>query len=199
MNDRDVRRALGMPSLSIMIARRRLLLISSILRCNSPAVFALLATSVPGTTHGKLPWVELILGDFRALLSNTGGKLDELGCPVLNASRWFEFIRLFPCAWRSLVNSYHVTTTDVDDDLFRKRGLGPCISKSPRVWACQQCQSIAFRSEKALLSHMRAAHGCRNNLRRFIGPSASCPVCSMIFANRPKALAHVQDGRQKGK
>ena len=42
-------------------------------------------------------------------------------------------------------NSYHVTSTDVDDDLFRKRGFGPCISKSPRVWACQQCQSIAFR------------------------------------------------------
>ena len=48
---------------------------------------------------------------------------------------------------------------------------------------------------------MRAAHGCRNNLRRSTGPSASRPVCSMSFANtsRPKALAHVQDGRQRGK
>ena len=103
----------------------------------------------------------------------------------------------FPGAWRSLVASYHLTSTDADDELLRKRGVGSCISVSPRAWSCKFCPGKSFRSERALLSHMRAAHGCRNQLRRFIGPSASCPVCCMQFANRPKALAHLQDCRKR--
>eukprot|EP00972_Heterocapsa_arctica_P073014 10785066-Heterocapsa_arctica.AAC.1 len=102
MCDADVRTALGMPSLNILIARRRLMLLSSVLRHNSQSVCALLATRVPGTQHGKLPWVELVVADMLALQRGARGKLDDLGCPVANAAAWHAFVVRFPGAWHGL-------------------------------------------------------------------------------------------------
>ena len=192
--DADVRMVLGMPSLSIILARRRLMLLSGVLRCNSQAVSALLATSVPGTPHGKLPWVELVIADMRALQRGARGKLDELGCPAGRAAAWHAFIVQFPGAWRDLVGAHHAVSTDADSSMLRKFGCGPCVAAGLRPWLCQQCPDAAFYTEKALGTHMRSAHGSRNELRRFIGPSASCPVCCVRFANRPRALAHLRRG-----
>jgi hypothetical protein len=196
--DHCIRASLGAPSLGILIARRRLMLLASIFRCNSQAVSALLSTTVPGTLHGKLPWVELVITDMIALQRFLNGKIDELGCPVANAPLWHAFILKYPSAWRDLVGSYATTSTDADACTVRRPVPGPCVAGGIRPWACPHCPGVSFFTEKAMRSHVRAKHGSRNDLRRFIGPSASCPVCCVQFANRPKALAHLQDGRRRG-
>jgi hypothetical protein len=197
-NDLSIRSSLGVSSLSILIARRRLMLLASVLRCNSQAVSALLSTTVPGTLHGKLPWVELLISDMLALQLFHNGKLDELGCPIADAPRWHAFILSYPGAWRDLVGSYSIVSVDADACTVRRPVPGPCVAGGIRPWACSRCPGVSFFTSKALCSHSRAMHGSRNDLRRFIGPSASCPVCCVQFANRPKALAHLQDGRRRG-
>ena len=154
--DSVVRAALGMPSLSVLVARWRLRLLASTLRCNLKPASALLATRVPGTPHGKLPWVELLIADMRALQRGARGKLDELGCPVECAAAWHSFVLRFPGAWRDLVRAHHATTTEADTNLLRRTACGPCVAGGLRPWACQRCAGVAFFDRKgAACTHAR--------------------------------------------
>ena len=88
----------------------------------------ILATHVPGTPHGKLPWVELLIADMRALQRGARGKLDGLDCPVECAAAWHSLVLRFPGAWRDLVRAHHATTTEADTNLLRRTACGPCVA-----------------------------------------------------------------------
>ena len=77
--DADVRAELLSPSLLALISRRRLQLFASIWNGDVPLLPALLAVAVPGTKHGSLPWIELVVQDMAELQRSLRPKLDELG------------------------------------------------------------------------------------------------------------------------
>ena len=119
--DHEIRASLAAPSLYALLARRRLQLLSSMLCSDTPLLPALLATTVVGTAHGALPWMELVLEDMAALHTAVRPRLDALGDPWLNGHRWSQFIIEWPSAWRRLVALFAPTSTAADSTATKQR------------------------------------------------------------------------------
>eukprot|EP00973_Karenia_brevis_P023464 3230690-Karenia_brevis.AAC.1 len=67
---------------------------------------------------------------------------------------------------------------------------------SVRTHTCMHCaDEPAFATAKALASHMRAKHGKRNEIRKYVD-SAVCPVCKTDFKERLRCIAHLSDSRR---
>ena len=195
--DDQVRRDLGMPSLLALIIRRRLMLLSSVLRSGCKACSALLSLHVESGTHHRMPWVELVLGDQRLLQQTSATKLDDLRDPHENAEKWETFILDYPGPWRELVKTIAPFSLGADADLLACEGGGALGIGSER-WVCDQCEGKTFYSFKELLALSRARHGHRNDMRRYVAANARCPVCCTVFANRPKTVAHLNEKRRPG-
>ena len=197
--DADVRAELLSPSLLALISRRRLQLFASIWNGDVPLLPALLAVAVPGTKHGSLPWIELVVQDMAELQRSLRPKLDELGDPWHHAQRWCDFIEQWPHEWSRLLKLYSPCCTPADDFAVAarmpKRGSQVVALLS---YCCCEC-TVSFPSEKALQQHRRTSHGFRMEARKFVSSACACPVCGVVFACRPKVLTHLAESRQRGK
>jgi hypothetical protein len=198
--DHDVREVLGAPSLQCLIIRRRLELLSSVLRSEIGSLNALLRSTSSCADATKLPWVTLVISDLRVLRSCMGDKLAELGDPVADAAKWFTFICDYPSAWKSMLHQLHLTSLPIDAQRAKKN---VCQMAGVQAYQCDQCQKIgkstSFPSMKALLCHMRKLHGVRNMFRQFVDSRAICPVCRVQFETRIRAIAHLTETRCRGR
>eukprot|EP00972_Heterocapsa_arctica_P099049 14616813-Heterocapsa_arctica.AAC.1 len=72
---------------------------------------------------------------------------------------------------------------------FVSSALDSFAHDTPSVLAqftCEECPAPrpAFSSAKALASHMRARHGARSPIKRYVDDSAVCPACGAFFCTR---------------
>ena len=196
-SDKDIRAELMAPSLYALIARRRLQLLASALCGDSPIVPSLLAMRVPGTAHGALPWLELVLSDMTELQQAVRPLLDELGDPWMHGHRWTKFIMEWPGEWKQLLARLAPSSTAADAPSVRQKlpAQGAQVQQN-NGHACADC-GMSFSTEKAMQQHRRIRHACRQEARCFVsGPQ--CPVCGITFTCRPKVLAHLADVRCRG-
>jgi hypothetical protein len=201
-SDREVRQVLGVSSLQVLIVRKRLLLLGSVLRNGSDALCSMLALVGPGADRPRLPWVRQLRSDLKALYRALMPKLGELGDPNDYAEPWFEFIKAYPLAWRELVSQYVIYCIGNDDSESHDKSLIPSPAEMTHV--CDVCAAatggrVAFASAKALLSHQRSKHQMRNPLRVFLDASGVCPVCDGQYGTRTRALSHASEARCRGK
>ena len=106
---------------------------------------------------------------------------------------WTLLITEFPDEWKELVNGY----TDYEDS---------CTDRvvqsyhGQHEFTCSLCASSpAFKSAKALASHIRCKHKVTNPLNKYIDNSGICPVCKTNFHSRTRVLAHVSETRIRNK
>ena len=181
-SDKEVREELGALSLQCLLARRRLLLLSQIMRFSNEQMHVLLATR--RGDRSRLPWVQLVLADMHLLFTNCGGKLDELGPPADNAVAWAAFIKAYPSQWAQLVRKLSLSSMPLDeiqkrDDLSASVGHGK---------SCSQC-GLSFHSEKALAAHVRKKHVGTSDVSKFVGSSPFCPICAVRFGSRTRLFS----------
>ena len=198
--DQDVREVLGAPSLQCLIMRRRLELLSAVLRSEVRALSILLRPTSPNADLRKMPWVNLVISDLYALQSCMGEKLADLGNPVGDASKWFSFIRDHPAAWRAMQNQLSVPSMPIDHH--RAKNNAYQVDHG-QAFKCEQCKKDGkdtnFPSVKTLPCHMRKLHGERNVFRTFVDGNAICPVCRVGFETRMRAVAHLTEARCRGR
>ena len=191
-SDLSVRQALDLPSLQCLIAQRRLLLLSSLLRSAPPHLISLL--SLPAGAAGKkLPWVQLVLRDLDLFYRFHETRVQELGPPSEHPERWEAFIIRFPGQWKSSVKRLHLPEMQFDAP-----GEQTPLPAPLARFTCPTCSSH-FPSEQALASHRRAKHGDRTPFQAFLPASGVCPVCRLKFSSRPRLLAHAIETRRRGR
>ena len=191
-SDHDVRLELQAMSLQCVLIRRRLLLLSQIVRHGNPQLHRLLCTS--RRDGSKLAWVQAVLADMQIIFANCKNKLADLGPPDSNAESWWKFIHDFPLEWRALVKSLHLTSMSLDE-VSVSRHLDCSHVEAHR---CSYCDRT-FPSDRALLAHTRTKHRTFSEPARFVGRSLRCPICFTKFTNRPRLVAHLVDKRSRGK
>ena len=177
-------------SLQCLLVRRRLLLLSQIIRHGNAQMLALLSTT--RRDGCKLSWVQAVIIDMHVLFDNSGGKLQELGLPSENAEAWWAFIRDHPNAWAALVRRMHLSSMSFDEALVAKHlagHAGACV--------CKIC-SCCFSCDRALQSHIRRKHNKVSDVSRFVGQSLRCCVCRTLFSTRTRLVAHLSDKRCRG-
>lgn len=193
IKDHDIRYSLGAMSFQCMLTRRRLLLLGQVVCYGNFQLHSLLATSrLDGT---KLPWVQTVISDLRLLYDHKYNKVSELGDPIIDAEKWWTFIREFPQQWRQLVKGLHITTMALDSE-----GKTPYCDKTITQNSSHTCRicGCGYLSSKALQAHIRVKHSKISNVARFVGTSLKCCVCGLAFSTRPRLIAHLADKRRSG-
>ena len=103
-SDQNVRKTLGVPSLDCHLRRKRLLYLVRLARQSLPSLNLLLQTSSP--CGARVPWINTIISDLKALQSALGTKLASLPDPSVDPAPWWEIICKHPSEWRLIVLSY---------------------------------------------------------------------------------------------
>ena len=196
LTDLEVRKMVNEPSIDCCVAKARLNHLAAVLRAPSSSLRCLLAAR--GSRGEKLPWVDLVVQDMVALREFYPTKLAELGDPTAQWERWRAFICDHPHAWKTLVKGF-VYHASVLDRACADQRHSECLP----LHSCTVCadvgKHVAFPSQRALHSHLRAKHGHRNQIKRYIGADARCPACGLVFSTRLRAIAHATaKGRRKG-
>ena len=111
--DKEVRQELGAMSLQCLLVRRRLLLLSQVVRFGSSHMQALFATK--RNDGSRLPWAEQVLCDMSLLFKNCNGKLDELGPPEQYPEAWFNLMCTFPAQWAQIVRKLFLASMPFDE------------------------------------------------------------------------------------
>ena len=195
-SDSYVRMMLGMPSLQCLLLQRRLLLLASVLRNGASSLVALL--SFTGREHVPLPWVRLVRSDLQRIASFHAGRLQELGDPLTNFQEWADLITNYPSEWRQLVRTCFYNSMELDAGSKAKTKAGNWGNQAALAHICLVCD-VAFASAKALESHRKAKHKTRAAFSAMVGSSKVCPCCHVEFSSRTRLLAHVSEGRSRGK
>ena len=141
--------------------RKRLIYARRVMAHGPPALQALFQCRV-GPGDEPLPWVRQLLNDLCHLQRYHGEKLREMPDPRQQPKAWTLLIVEFPQEWRELVNSY----TEYEN---------PCTSSVLQPhndlyeFSCNLCVGRpAFKSAKALASHMRTKHKVTNPLSKYV-------------------------------
>eukprot|EP00973_Karenia_brevis_P087497 12132330-Karenia_brevis.AAC.1 len=98
ITDYAVRKRLSMPSVECRIQQRRLLYVARLLK-TGPASLCALLHSRPRGQNEPLPWVALLINDFRALMKFHSFKLEHMPDPLANPRAWEQLICKFPREW----------------------------------------------------------------------------------------------------
>ena len=193
ITDSQVREQLGAMSLQCLLVRRRLLLLSQVIRHGGVQLAALLSTK--RSDGSQMMWTKQSLSDMQLLLANSRSKLDDLGDPQVWPHRWEQFIKCFPQQWAQIVRTLCIVVMPADDNssLCRQHLLGP---QGGHKFACSSCEKV-FMSTRALQTHIRVRHQSYSDHARFVGSSLRCPVCCTQFSCRSRLVAHLaESGRE---
>ena len=192
VTDVAVRRFLQVPCIECILRRKRLIYARRLMVHGPPALQALFQCRV-GTCDAPLPWVRQLLNDLCHLQRYHGQKLSEMPDPRQQPKAWPLLIIEFPQEWRELVNSY----TEYEN---------PCTSSVVQPpndlyeFSCSLCVGgPAFKSAKALASHVRIKHKVTNPLNTYVDDSGICPVCHTNFFSRARVLTHFSETRIRNK
>ena len=181
----------GMPKIETFVRRRRLNYFLRLANVKFDALHTLLQQR---DKYGKqLPWVQLIVGDLRALKHFFADKLNELPCPSVSIEPYWRLATDYPHEWKCLVKqlgdvSIEVIPADVHSGGAHADGLS--------TYTCEQC-SAAFCTYKKLAVHKWSKHRERSQLRHFIADVSRCPVCNTDFRKRPRLIKHLMENRAR--
>lgn len=181
LTDLEVRKMVNEPSIDCCLAKARLNHLAAVLRAPSPPLRCLLA--VRGPRGERLPWVDLVVQDMVALREFYPTKLAELGDPTVQWDRWRSFICGHPQAWKTFVKSflYHDSVLDRPDARARVQSRSACLPLHSCAVCADDGKHVAFPSQRALASHLRAKHGYRSKVKHYIGAEARCRLAAWCF------------------
>ena len=182
ISDCTLREKFSIPSIDFVIMKKRLLYVRRMLLNPHPTLCAMLSVEVKGR---RLPWIRQLNADLEMIRERVipGMPPADIACckwtDLIKSSMWFEV---------------------VEAAVFRCSQLDPTVAPDAPVilaFCCRLCtHHPAFASSRALQTHMRAKHGSRSPVQRFV-PSSVCPVCKTDFVHRLRCLGHLADKRLK--
>ena len=185
----QVLRMVGMPTIETFVRRRRLNYFSRLATVKFDALQTLLQQR---DKYGKqLPWVQLILGDLRALRHCFTEKLGELPCPLVSMEPYWRLATDYPHEWKCLVKQLADVSIEVIPTAVHSGGAN---ADGLNTYTCEQC-SAAFCTYKKLTIHRWSKHRERCEVRRFIGNISQCPICYTDFVTRPRLVKHLLENR----
>jgi hypothetical protein len=190
LSDRDVRGSLRAMSIDCLIQRARLKYVARVSSSRCRPLLALLRSRPRGQ---PLPWTQQVFVDFNALYNFVPDVRASLPKPTLGGALqdWYRFIKLKPSAWSELVDQLRFIDSCID-----KVKVSESLESVISSHVCGDCNA-AFASSKALLCHCRTIHGYRDPVRLYVQADGVCPVCKSRFHSRLRAIAHVNDRRNK--
>ena len=129
-----------------------------------------------------LPWMQVLLADFKCLLEHVSIDLPAPSSDSLHV--WVERVE----AWEPHISKIFFVQSRCDK--------GEVVLRMPcSEHACPEC-GMQFACSKALLQHRRVIHGFRTSARMFAGADSVCQCCQTMFSNRPRLIAHLTDSRR---
>lgn len=180
MSDLQVRSSLRQPSVECLIAKQRLAYAGRVTRQQPQALLGLLHIRKGATV---IPWMSALQEDVQFLRTHVVPESPELHADP----QWWHDIMNDETLWKKVVSELFFVSSATD----RRRSSHTDERLSHE---CQKCDK-AFVSARALKSHMRAAHGCKAQIRWYLR-SPICPCCKVDFQTRMRCLAHLSDSRR---
>lgn len=116
--------------------------------------------------------------------------------PCKCKSTWM-FYMLHPAWPRAVLMLFWVTSRH---DHFANPDPAP--PSECQQFGCTICQAAkssckhVFDTSKGLVSHCRAKHAKRCEMRRYVGESTTCIACERILGTRLSLIAHLSDSRR---
>ena len=191
-SNEEVRRALGVPEVVIVIAMLRVKLAAR-MSLRAPRYVIAMAQSV-----GAASWRGQVIAGLSFMREALRPKLDSLGDPVSCVAQWEEFWISWPHQWKQLAKAtlkWAAVEPQEAASLAVKCGLMATINaghETDEELLCVQCGKV-FPSSRALLAHQAVAHQRRRPARDFV-VTRFCPVCKGDYRSRLRAMAHVERG-----
>ena len=173
VTDLAVRIEAGVPSISTLVRRARLKMVTRVAAADCDALKAL--TQDPHILAGKF------FGEVKrdlVCLHDFDWRLSSLPSPETGFDQWSCFWRTAGRHWKRYV-SVLKSPADVK---------GVELS-SPSV-LCEQCGK-AFRTNAALKVHEHRVHGLSRTARQFVESDGICPFCQRCFQTRLRAVDHI--------
>jgi hypothetical protein len=187
-SDLEVRRALGAPSIDFVLLRRRIGYYCRIAAGRPLLLWALLQSRPRGQ---PLPYAAQVQSDLAACYRMSAEMRHELPDPSSDPGAWLAFVSRSPSKACNLIDLCTFVNSMLDNIA---HDMPTGIAQFP----CELCPPPrpGFSSAKALASHMRARHGARSPIKRFVDDSALCPACGASFCTRIRVIAHLSDARR---
>ena len=185
-SDHDVRLQLSCWSIEALLRHRRLMYFKRVVNYGRPLLLSALSTQIGGK---QTPWTTQCVVDLKFLMATSNIMIlrfaDPFKDPAIFQSQLCDPGR--GSDWRAAC----------DQTLHIHSAFDCKQSHSGGVFVCKACPGCpGFVSSKALQAHMRTKHGARNEIRRFIGRTSSCPSCNVNFLQRFRLIAHLSDPRR---
>ena len=187
ISDVAVRVQASAPSVDCILRRKRMLYLGRIVRRSPTTLIALLHVR---HKDQRLPWVLLVIKDMIAM-SRTVLSDYQLKHPDIGADRWRDLLTN-ETKWAEYVGQVFWTESVVDAKIPAE------VSIEVQALTCSICGATErkqFSNQKALLAHVRAKHGIRTEVRRYV-KDGICPICRTDFKSRIRCIAHLSDTRR---
>ena len=188
ISDERVRNLFGAPSLSRLIAQRRLTYLGQLLRSRATFLLSLLASR----EQRESGWTAQVLKDLRCLWRDKHNKLAELGDPLLAGDSWSRFICDHPREWKEIVKTWTTTV-----DAFDCTNAAICRSRGDSEHVACRC-GLVLKSARALAMHERMKHAAGSTVKAWAGATGVCCVCGTQLSTRLRLIAHLSDRRIRG-
>ena len=121
--------------------------------------------------------------------SRLSKKFEDLGAPEWEQTRWTDFVRSYPEAWRQQVTQFLAQLGRQVRQENLARVFAPVLLPEAPTAPCPECGAF-FHTAHRLSSHRWAAHRVRNSARLYAsGPS--CAACLKFFHTRPRLIHHL--------
>eukprot|EP00973_Karenia_brevis_P090879 12404769-Karenia_brevis.AAC.1 len=163
------------------------------------ALTALLAVRVKGK---PLPWVSLVLADFRAL-KQAVASCNNLPDVEKDQAPWNELMQC-DIKWRQALGCFNF----VDSTFGQPQGSHSSLNAEQKLadrgqdqgahhggYQCNMCSAV-FTTERAMQSHRRAKHQQRAEQRFYSNKEGRCQVCGTLFHTHARLLRHLTDRRR---
>jgi hypothetical protein len=187
-SDLDVRRQLGAPSIDFLLLRRRMGYYCRLAAGRPTLLWALLQSRPRG--H-PLPYVVQVHDDLATAYRISSDLRHEMPEPSIAPTAWLELMSQHPRRVCSAIDLCAFVSSALDS-------IAHDLPSGLAQFACETCPAPrpGFSSAKALASHMRARHGVRSPIKRYVDDSAACPACGASFCTRIRVIAHLSDARR---
>eukprot|EP00973_Karenia_brevis_P006048 822141-Karenia_brevis.AAC.1 len=193
VTDVRVRVEMCIPSLDCYVRKRRLKYLTRMCKLDLPPLMALLQAQ--GRLQQAMPWSKLVITDFNVLRSFLPRILGGLPPPEVTAEPYWELLRDFPNEWREIVDQYFTPYDDAAEPIAAESN----VHSHANQHVCDICNSVAFRTQKALLQHKRMKHKCMSRICDLVPDISVCPVCGTDFIERPRLISHLSDARVRSR
>ena len=187
-SDLDVRRLLGASSIDFLLLRRRVGYYCRLAASRPHLLWALLQTRPRGR---PLPYVLQVHSDITTVHRLSDDLRRALPEWSVDPAAWLEFMTRYPQRLCAALDRCAFVGSVLD-------GVAHGTTALLAQFVCTECPAPrpCFSSAKALASHMRARHGARSPIKRYVDDSATCPSCKTFFCTRIRVIKHLSDSRR---